>query len=104
VSEPFIGQIQAFAFGWAPKGWLPCNGQLLDINEYRYLFSLIGTLYGGDGIRTFAVPDLRGRVPINQGQGPGLSNHDLTHAGGSENVTLTQTQMPLHTHDASGYR
>lgn len=96
--EPFIGQVQLFAFNFNPRGWMFCNGQLLSIAQNSALFSLLGTTYGGDGITTFALPDLRGRVPNGQGSGPGLSNYQMGQAAGSEQVTLLQTQMPQHNH------
>ncbi|MBK9257727.1 MAG: phage tail protein [Saprospiraceae bacterium] len=99
--EPFIGQIAAFGFNFAPKGWAMCNGQLLAIAQNSALFSLIGTYYGGDGISTFALPDLRGRVAINQGQGPGLSPYSLGQRAGSESVTLNTSQIPAHNHIAT---
>ncbi|MGB0789047.1 MAG: phage tail protein [Marinirhabdus sp.] len=92
--EPFIGQIQAFGFNFAPRGWAKCEGQLLSINENTALFSLLGTIYGGDGRTTFGLPDLRGRMPIGEGQGPGLTNRQLGTMGGSENNTLTTSQLP----------
>jgi len=98
AQTPFVGQIKIFAGTFAPQGWLFCNGQLLPISEYETLFNLIGTTYGGDGVTTFALPDLRGRVPVHVGQGPGLSNYVLGDQGGSEKVTLTVNQMPAHTH------
>ena len=100
MSQPFVGEIRMFAFGnrGAPNGWQACNGSLLSIAEYEPLFTLIGTTYGGDGQSTFAVPDLRGRLPIHQGQGPGLSNYVIGQVSGTETVTLTTTQMPAHTH------
>ena len=98
MSEPFVGEIRMFGFGFAPQGWAPCNGQLLPINQNQALFSLLGTTYGGDGEATFALPDLRSRVPVGQGQGPGLSAYAEGQAGGAETVTLTATQMPGHTH------
>jgi microcystin-dependent protein len=100
--EPFIGQIQLFAFGWAPRGWALCAGQLLQISTNTALFSLLGTTYGGDGRVTFGLPDLRGRVPLGQGQGPGLGNYDLGQVGGSETVTLSVAQMPTHNHAMAG--
>lgn len=96
--EPFIGQIGLFGFNFAPRGWALCNGQLLSITQNSALFSLLGTTYGGDGISTFALPDLRGRVPNGQGQGPGLSDYQIGQASGTENVTLIQSQMPQHNH------
>ena len=96
--ESYVGQIMLFAFAYPPEGWAVCNGQLLSIAEYDTLYSLIGTTYGGDGQSTFAVPDLRGRLPIHQGTGPGLSNRIIGERAGSETVTLTPSQMPAHTH------
>lgn len=100
MSQPYIGEIRMFAFGTrgAPNGWQACDGSLLPISEYDALFALIGTIYGGDGQTTFAVPDLRGRVPIHQGQGPGLSNYLIGQKAGTETVTLLPAQMPAHTH------
>lgn len=102
MSQPYIGEIRMFAFGsrGAPQNWQACDGSLLAISEYDALFALIGTTYGGDGQVTFAVPDLRGRLPIHQGQGPGLSNYVIGQRSGTETVTLTQLQMPAHTHTA----
>lgn len=98
--EPFLGQIQAFGFNFAPRGWAGCNGQLLSIAQNTALFSLLGTTYGGNGQTTFALPDLRGRYMVNQGQGPGLSLYTIGQVGGTETTTLTSTQMPIHTHVA----
>lgn len=95
---PFVGMIAMFGFARVPNGWVLCNGQLLSIAEYEVLFVLIGTTYGGDGQTTFAVPDLRGRLPIHQGTGPGLSNRVLGEIAGTENVTLTTAQLPVHNH------
>ena len=86
-AQPFIGQIMVFAGNFAPQGWAQCNGQLMPISQYDALFSLIGTTYGGDGQTTFALPDLRSRLPIHQGQGPGLSNYVPGENGGAEAVT-----------------
>ena len=96
--EPFIGQIMMVGFNFAPRGWALCDGSLLPINNNQALFSLLGTTYGGDGRTTFQLPDLRGRVPMHQGTGPGLPNHRIGEKGGVENVTLTVAQMPAHTH------
>lgn len=96
--EPFIGQIQLFGFNFPPRGWAQCNGQILSIAQNTALFSLIGTYYGGNGQTTFALPDLRGRVAIGQGQGPGLQDYTIGERAGVENVTLLSTQMPMHTH------
>ena len=95
---PFIAQIMLFAGNFAPRGWAFCDGQLLPIANYTALFSIIGTTYGGDGKTTFALPDLRGRVPISAGQGPGLSNHAEGARGGQEKVTLTSSNIPPHNH------
>ena len=100
MSTPYIGEIRMFGFGTrgAPIGWQTCDGSLLAISQYDALFALIGTTYGGDGQTTFAVPDLRGRLPIHQGQGPGLSNYVIGLRAGTESVTVLPTQMPAHTH------
>ncbi len=90
-----------FAGNFAPQGWAFCNGQVLAIAENDALFSLLGTTYGGDGQTTFALPDLRSRIPLHQGQGNGLSNRTLGEAGGEENVTLVTSQLPAHTHTAA---
>ena len=99
--EPFIGQIVLFAGNFAPRGWAFCEGQLLSIASHNALFSILGTTYGGDGRTTFALPDLRGRAPIGQGQGPGLQQRRLGEKGGVERVTLAENQIPSHTHAAS---
>ncbi|MBP6238900.1 MAG: phage tail protein [Saprospiraceae bacterium] len=96
--EPYIGQVCLFGFNYAPRGWALCNGQLMSIGQNSALFSLLGTTFGGDGISTFALPDLRGRVAINQGDQPGLSKYAMGQTGGSETVTLNVTQMPQHVH------
>ncbi|WP_369935530.1 phage tail protein [Xanthomonas tesorieronis] len=98
MATPFIGEIRLFGFGRTPQGWQACDGSLLQISEYEPLYVLIGTAYGGNGTTTFAVPDLRGRLPIHQGQGPGLSNYVLAQLSGTETVTLTELQLPAHTH------
>lgn len=100
MSQPYIGEIRMFGFNRAPNGWQPCNGSLLAISENDALFSLIGTTYGGDGQTTFGVPDLRGRLPVHQGQGPGLSNYVIGQAAGAESVTVLAPQMPAHSHTA----
>jgi len=102
MSDPFIGEIRMFAGTFAPNGWALCDGQLLSIAQNTALFSLLGTTYGGDGRTTFGLPDLRGRVAIHPGQGPGLSNYILGEKSGAEQVTLTTNQIPAHTHAASG--
>lgn len=96
--EPFIGEVQWFAGNFAPRGWAFCDGQLLAISSNTALFSILGTTYGGDGRTTFALPDVRGRVIIGEGRGPGLSDHRLGAKGGAENETLNTSQMPAHTH------
>lgn len=96
--EPFIGQIEVFGFNYIPQGWAQCNGQLLSIAQNSALFSLLGTTYGGDGISTFALPDLRGRVALNQGEGPGLSKYAIGQTSGQETVTLNTNQIPAHNH------
>jgi microcystin-dependent protein len=98
VSNPFIGSIILFGGNFAPRGWAFCNGQVLAIAQNQALFSLLGTTYGGDGNTTFALPDLRGRVPVHPGQGPGLSQYDLGQVGGTETVTLLVSELPQHTH------
>lgn len=96
--EPFIGQIQAFGFNFAPRGWALCNGQILSIAQNTALFSLLGTTYGGNGTTTFALPDLRGRSPRHAGAGPGLQNVQMGQVAGTNTVTLTTNQLPAHTH------
>ena len=98
AQEPIIGEIRMFAGNFDPKGWAFCQGQLLPIAQNQALFSLLGTTYGGDGRTSFALPDLRGRVPVGFGQGPGLSNRVIGEQFGSELVTLNINQMPLHNH------
>lgn len=98
MSNPFVGEIRMFGGNFAPQGWAFCNGQLQNIGDNTALFSLLGTTYGGDGQTTFALPDLRGRVPIHQGSGAGLSPRPLGTTGGSEAVTLALAQMPAHSH------
>lgn len=99
MSEPFVGEIRMFAGNFAPRGWAFCDGQLLAVSQNDALFSLYGTIYGGDGRTTFGLPDLRGRIPLHHGQGPGLSSRRLGSKGGSENETLTTNQLASHTHD-----
>lgn len=98
AQDPFIGEIKMFAGTFAPVGYAFCDGQLLPIAQNTALFSLIGTTYGGDGQTTFALPDLRGRAPIHEGQGSGLTSRQLGSGGGTENNTLTVNQMPAHSH------
>lgn len=96
--DPFVAEIRIFPFNFAPKGWAFCDGQLLPLSQNTALFSLLGTTYGGDGKSNFALPDLRGSVPMHPGQGPGLSLHDLGEKSGSETVTLLQSEIPSHSH------
>src|SRR6187551_2889389 len=98
MAQPYVGEIRMFAGNFAPAGWMFCEGQLLPISENETLFQLIGTTYGGDGESTFALPDLRGRVPIHQGNRPGGQGYILAETGGVEEVTLTVNQMPAHGH------
>ena len=101
MSQPYLGEIRMFGGNFAPRGNALCNGQLLAISQNTALFSILGTTYGGNGTSNFALPDLRGRVPIHMGQGPGLSNYVLGQQDGSEAVTLNTTQIPSHTHIAN---
>lgn len=98
MSEPFVGEIRMFAGNFAPRGWAFCDGQLLAVSQNDALFSLFGTIYGGDGRTTFGLPDMRGRLPIHAGSGPGLSPRRLGSKGGAEEVTLTANQLPSHSH------
>ncbi|HMF56715.1 MAG TPA: tail fiber protein, partial [Pyrinomonadaceae bacterium] len=98
MSEPFLAEIIMFGGNFAPRGWALCNGQILAIAQNTALFSLLGTTYGGNGQTTFALPDMRSRVPIHPGQGPGLSSYSLGQVGGNESDTLLVTQMPGHVH------
>jgi microcystin-dependent protein len=98
VADPFVAEIRIFPFNFAPKGWAWCDGQLLPLSQNTALFSLLGTTYGGNGKSNFALPDLQGRAPMHPGQGPGLSLHDLGETGGSETVTLLQSEIPVHSH------
>jgi len=93
LAQPYVGEIRMFAGNFAPAGWMFCEGQLLPISEYEILFQLIGTTYGGDGQSTFALPDLRGRIPIHQG-----NSFILAETGGAEEITLTVGQIPAHSH------
>ena len=98
MSEPFIGQIMLVPYNFAPRGWAFCQGQLMPVQQNTALFSLLGTTYGGNGQQTFGLPDLRGRVAIGAGQGPGLGFYQLGEVSGSESVTLLANQMPIHNH------
>jgi microcystin-dependent protein len=102
MSQPFVGQIIAVGFNFAPVGWALCNGATLSISEYDVLYNLIGTTYGGNGTTTFNLPNLCGRGAVGMGQGSGLSNYVLGQSGGSENVTLTSAQIGPHTHALMG--
>lgn len=101
-TSPYIGEVFLFAGNYAPIGYAKCDGALMPINGNDALFTLIGTSFGGDGQTTFALPDLRGRVPIHQGVGPDGTNYQMGQEGGAENVTVTHNQMPVHTHVAKG--
>lgn len=98
ASEPYLGAIFLFAGNFAPRGFQLCNGQILPISQNTALFSLLGTTYGGDGVQTFALPDLRGRGPIGQGSGPGLSPVVLGESSGAQSVTILSSNMPAHNH------
>ena len=101
--DPFVAEIRILAFNFVPKGWAQCNGQLLPLSQNTALFSLLGTVYGGDGKSTFALPDLQGNVVMHPGQGPGLSQHFLGEESGSETVTLLESEIPVHTHILRAY-
>jgi microcystin-dependent protein len=101
MSQPFLGEIKMVGFNFAPRGYAFCNGQILPIAQNAALFSLLGTMFGGNGQSTFGLPDMRSRIPVHQGQGTGLSNYVMGEVTGSENVTLNVTQMPAHTHAAT---
>jgi microcystin-dependent protein len=98
VADPFVAEIRIFPFNFAPKGWAFCDGQLLPLSQNTALFSLLGTTYGGDGKSNFALPNMQGNAPMHPGQGPGLSLHDLGETGGSQTVTLLDSEMPAHSH------
>lgn len=98
MSDPFVAEIRIFPFNFAPRGWAFCDGQILPLSQNTALFALLGTTYGGDGKSNFALPNLQGSTPMQQGQGPGLSLRDLGETGGEPSVTLLQTEMPSHTH------
>jgi microcystin-dependent protein len=98
MAEPYLGQISLVGFNFAPRNWTLCNGQLLPINQYQSLYSLYGTMYGGDGRTTFALPKMQGRVPIHRGQGAGLTNRVQGHVGGYPTNTLVANNLPAHTH------
>jgi microcystin-dependent protein len=102
MADQFVAEIRIFGGNFAPIGWAFCDGQLLPISQNTALFSLLGTTYGGDGRTTFGLPDLRGRSPLHQGQGPGLTSRQLGESAGDETVTLTQSQVAMHTHALAG--
>lgn len=101
MADPFVAEIRIMGFNFAPRGWAFCNGQILPISQNTALFSLLGTMYGGDGKSTFALPDLQGRAPMFWGQGPGLSLYDLGQTSGTETVTLLTAEIPAHSHTMS---
>lgn len=98
MADPFVAEIRIFPFNFAPKGWAFCDGQLLPLSQNTALFSLLGTTYGGDGKSNFALPNMQGNAPMHPGQGPGLSLHDLGETGGSETVSLLESEIPSHAH------
>jgi microcystin-dependent protein len=102
MSQPFVGQIIAVGFNYAPVNWALCNGQTLNISEYTVLYQLLGTAYGGNGVSTFNLPNLNGCAAINQGQGPGLSTYVIGQAAGNESISLNINQIPQHTHSVMG--
>ena len=101
MADPFVAEIRIFPFNFAPKGWAFCDGQILPLSQNTALFSLLGTTYGGDGKSNFALPDMQGNAPMHPGQGPGLSLHDLGETGGSETVSLLESEIPSHSHALS---
>ncbi|OYY71823.1 phage tail protein [Sphingomonas sp. 28-63-12] len=103
MSEQFLGEVRMFGGNFAPTGWALCNGQLMSISQNSALFSLIGTTYGGDGVQTFGLPDMRGRLPISQGTGPGLTPRVIGERAGTENVTLLTGNLPAHQHPFNVY-
>ena len=102
MAEPFIGEIRMFGFSFPPSGWALCDGALLAINQNQSLYSLLGTTYGGDGRTSFALPGLRGRIPLNQGHGANLTNRPIGQKSGVETVTLNKNETPSHTHTLHG--
>lgn len=98
MADPFVAEIRIFPFNFAPKGWAWCDGQILPLSQNTALFSLLGTTYGGNGKSNFALPNLQGSAPMHPGQGPGLSLHDLGETGGSETVSLLESEIPSHSH------
>jgi microcystin-dependent protein len=102
MADPFVAEIRIFPFNFAPKGWAFCDGQLLPLSQNTALFSLLGTTYGGNGKSNFALPNMQGNAPMHPGQGPGLSLHDLGETGGTETVTLLESEIPSHPHTLRG--
>ena len=100
--DPFVAEIRIFPFNFAPKGWAFCDGQIMSLSQNTALFSLLGTTYGGDGKSNFALPNMQGNAPMHPGQGPGLSLHDLGETGGSETVSLLESEIPSHSHSLMG--
>src|ERR1700745_2424478 len=100
MADPFVAEVRIFGFNFAPKGWAFCDGQILPLSQNTALFSLLGTTYGGDGKSNFALPNMQGNVPMHPGQGPGLSLHDLGETGGSDTVSLLESEIPSHSHAA----
>src|SRR5437868_2724707 len=98
MQTPYLGNVILFGGNFAPVGWAFCDGSLISISQNDALYSLLGTTYGGDGVNTFGLPDLRGRIPVHQGQGSGLSNYVMGQQGGTEAVSLTSAMLPLHSH------
>lgn len=98
MADPFVAEIRIFPFNFPPKGWAFCDGQLLPLSQNTALFSLLGTTYGGNGMSNFALPDMQGNTPMHPGQGPGLSLHDLGEMGGSDTVSLLESEIPAHSH------
>ena len=98
MSNPFLAEIRIFPFNFPPKGWAFCDGQILPLSQNTALFSLLGTTYGGDGKSNFALPNMQGNAPMHPGQGPGLSLHDLGETGGSDTITLLESEIPSHSH------
>jgi microcystin-dependent protein len=103
MSDPFVAEIRIFGFNFPPKGWAFCNGQLMPLSQNTALFSLLGTTYGGDGKSTFALPNMQGNAAMHPGQGQGLSLRDLGETGGSQNVSLLQSEIPFHTHNMMAF-
>src|SRR3974390_3198083 len=98
MADQFLAEIRIFPFNFAPKGWAFCDGQILPLSQYTAVFALIGTFYGGDGRSNFALPNLQGNTPVGMGQGPGLSFYEIGQSGGSDTVTLLDSEMPQHSH------